>query len=55
MDMMFVKVDDSVKVHDMVYVLKDKEHIEDVAKYLDTIPYEVICLIGKRVNRVYVK
>lgn len=55
MDMMFVKVDDTVKVNDMVYVLKDKEHIEEVAKYLDTIPYEVICLIGKRVNRIYVK
>ena len=54
MDMMFVKVDDTVKVHDMVYVLKDNEHIEEVANYLETIPYEVICLIGKRVNRIYV-
>lgn len=54
MDMMFVKVDNDVKIHDIVEVLKDKEHIEYVAKYLDTIPYEIICLVGKRVNRVYI-
>ncbi|MBO5349809.1 MAG: alanine racemase [Clostridia bacterium] len=53
MDMMFVKVDENVKVHDIVEILKDNEHIEYVAKHLETIPYEVICLIGKRVNRVY--
>lgn len=53
MDMMFVKVDDNVKVHDEVYVLKDIEHINKVAEYLDTIPYEVICSIGKRVTRIY--
>lgn len=55
MDMMFVKVDDSVKVNDIVEILRDNEHIEYVAKYLDTIPYEVICLVGKRVDRVYYK
>ena len=54
MDMMFVKVDDNVKLHDIVEVLKDKEHIEYVAKYLETIPYEIICLVGKRVDRIYI-
>ncbi len=52
MDMLFVKVDDEVEVHDTVYVLKDNAHIEEVAKYLDTISYEVLCMIGKRVPRV---
>lgn len=52
MDMLFVKVDDDVEVHDTVYVLKDNAHIEEVAQYLDTIPYEVLCMIGKRVPRV---
>lgn len=52
MDMLFVKIDDGVKVHDEVYILKDNKHIEEVAKYLDTIPYEVLCSIGKRVPRV---
>lgn len=54
MDMLFVEVDDEVKVHDEVYLLRDNEHIEEVANYLDTIPYEVLSSIGKRVPRVYV-
>ena len=54
MDMLFVKIDDSVKVHDSVEVLRDIEHVNEVAKHLDTISYEVICNIGKRVPRIYV-
>lgn len=53
MDMMFVKVDDSVKVGDKVTLIKDIKHIEEIAKHLDTISYEVLCSIGKRVPRVY--
>ena len=54
MDMLFVEVDDDVNVHDTVYILKDNEHIKEVSDYLDTIPYEVLSTIGKRVQRVYV-
>ncbi len=53
MDMLFVKVDDSVKIHDRVEIIKDTNHILEIANYLDTIPYEIICLISKRVPRVY--
>ena len=42
-----------VKVGDKVTIIKDIGHIEEIAKYLDTIPYEIICSIGKRVTRVY--
>ena len=55
MDMLFVKVDDSVKIGDKVVLIKDIQHIEEIAKYLDTISYEVLCSIGKRVPRVYLK
>ena len=55
MDMLFVKVDNTIKVHDKVLILKDVNHINEVAKYLDTIPYEVICSLGKRVTRIYKK
>lgn len=55
MDMLFVKVDDNVSVNDEVLIIKDREHIQKIAQYLDTIPYEVICSIGKRVPRIYVK
>lgn len=53
MDMLMVKIDDSVKLYDEVTILKDVEHIQDVANYLGTIPYEIICNISKRVERVY--
>ena len=53
MDMLFVKVDDFVKEFDDVLILKDIEHINYTAKHLDTISYEVLCSIGKRVPRIY--
>lgn len=52
MDMMFVKVDDDVALHDTVEILRDNEHVEETAKYLETISYEVMCSIGKRVPRI---
>lgn len=55
MDMLFVKVDNFAKVGDKVTIIKDIHHIEQIAKHLDTIPYEVICSISKRVPRIYVE
>ncbi len=55
MDMLFVEVDDNVKVGDKVTIIKNIEHIREIAKHLDTITYEVICSIGKRVPRIYIK
>lgn len=55
MDMLFIKVDDSIKVGDKVAIIKDINHIKQIANHLDTITYEVICSISKRVTRVYIK
>lgn len=55
MDMLFVKVDDSVKIGDKVTIIKDNNHIKNIANHLDTITYEVICSISKRVPRKYIK
>lgn len=55
MDMLFVKVDDSVNIEDKVTIIRDINHIKEIAKHLDTITYEVICSISKRVPRVYIK
>ena len=55
MDMLFVKVDDTVKVGDKVVLIKDMNHIKEIANHLDTITYEVLCSVGKRVPRIYVK
>ena len=55
MDMLFVKIDNSVNINDEVVILKDIGHIEQVAKYLGTIPYEIICSISKRVPRIMIE
>lgn len=54
MDMLFVKIDDTIKVGDKVIILKNIEHINEVAKHLETIPYEVICSVSNRVPRNYI-
>lgn len=54
MDMLFVKIDDNVRLFDKVAIIKDKEHIISIAKQLDTIVYEVLCSISKRVIRRYI-
>ena len=55
MDMLFVEVDKNVNLYDKVEILKDNPHIKEVAEYLDTIPYEILCEIGNRVLRIYTK
>lgn len=54
MDMLFIKVDESVKCHDKVEIIKDNEHTKYIANYLDTITSEVMCSVSKRVPRVYI-
>lgn len=53
MDMLFVRVDDRVKEHDEVVIIKDVEHINEIAHYLHTVPHEILCSISKRVPRIY--
>lgn len=53
MDILMVEIDDKVKVDDKVYVIKDISHINRIADYTKTIPYEVICMISKRVPKKY--
>ena len=54
MDMLFVKVDNTIHVGDKVEIIKDNNHIKEIAQHLKTIEYEVICNIGKRVPRIYI-
>ena len=54
MDMLFVKVDDSVHVGDTVTIIKDIQHIKEIADYLETIPYEITCSINKKVPRIFI-
>ena len=53
MDMLFVKVDNTIKLGDKVTIIKDNNHIKEIAKHLDTITYEILCSISKRVPKIY--
>ena len=53
MDMIMIRIDDTMNIHDKVYIYRDNEHIMELSKYIDTIPYELICNISKRVPRIY--
>ena len=55
MDQMMVRVDEHVKIGDRVEIFGEHISLESMAKDLDTISYEVLCLISKRVPRVYVQ
>ena len=54
MDMLFVKVDENVNVGDKVEIIRNNQHIEEIANHLETITYEVITSIGKRIPRIYI-
>lgn len=54
MDMLMIKIDETVKLYDKVYIYKDIDHIKYLSDYLNTIPYELICNISKRVPRKYI-
>ena len=55
MDMLMIKIDENVKLNDKVYIYKDIQHIKTLSNYINTIPYELICNISKRVERKYIK
>lgn len=54
MDQMMVRVDETVKIGDQVEIFGDHISLESMAKDLDTISYEILCLVSKRVPRVYI-
>ena len=55
MDMLFILIDKNVKLNDEVLIIKDNSHINEIAEYLDTINYEVMCDISSRVARKYIE
>ena len=55
MDQTMVRVDERVKAGDKVEIFGDHISLASMAKDLETIPYEIICLISKRVERLYIK
>ncbi len=53
MDQVMVKVDENVKVHDEVEIFGEHISLARMAKELHTIPYEIMCLVSERVERIY--
>ena len=57
MDMAMIDITDipSVKEGDLVEVFGTHLPIEQVAKWAETIPYEILTSIGQRVKRIYIQ
>ena len=55
MDQIMVRVDESVKVHDEVEIFGEHISLCRMAKELNTIPYEITCLIADRIERIYIE
>ena len=55
MDMLFVLIDEKIKLNDEVLIIKDNNHINEIAEYLGTINYEVMCDVSSRVERKYIE
>lgn len=55
MDQMFIRIDDSVSIEDDVILFGGLVTIDEVAKRLETINYEVVCQITSRVPKIYIK
>ena len=56
MDMMMIELGDlSAKEGDEVIIFNDNPSLQDFAEYCQTIPYEVLTSISRRVKRIYIK
>lgn len=53
MDQMMVRVDEHVAVGDEIEIFGPHISLNQMAKELDTIPYEILCLVSERVKRIY--
>ncbi len=54
MDQCFIYTDEKCKLHDKVEIFGSHIPLEDVAKRLDTIPYEAITNLSDRINRIFI-
>jgi len=55
MDQVMIRVDEHVKIHDQVEIFGEHISLSRMAKELQTIPYEIMCLVSERVERIYQK
>ena len=55
MGMCAVKIDDTVKIEDKIILIGENISIKEVASYIGTSIYEIMCNIGRNIPRVYIK
>ena len=55
MDQLMILVDDTIELGDEVSLINDYITVDEVAKDLNTINYEIVCSISDRVPRVFVR
>jgi alanine racemase len=56
MDIIMVNVTDiDCKAGDEVFIYKNQQHMEDLAKRINSIPYELLTAISRRIKRVFTK
>ncbi|MFB9860867.1 alanine racemase [Salinicoccus siamensis] len=57
MDYIMIRVPDHVELGDKVHIITPKRHsaqsMESYSDYVDTIPYESMCKLGRRLPRIY--
>ena len=55
MDITHILVDDSVKAGDVVLLIRDNHHLDEIAAHIHGATEEAICALNKRVRRAYIR
>lgn len=55
MGMVMAKIDDSVNIHDKVYLIGNNISVREASRYIGTTVYETMCAIKNDLPRVYIK
>ena len=55
MDISHIRVDDTVKAGDTVYLIRDNHHLDEIAAHIHGATEEAICALNKRVYREYIE
>lgn len=54
MDITLIRVDESIKENDLVYLIRDNKHLAQIASHIHGATEEPICALNKRVYREYI-
>ena len=55
MDISHIRVDSTVSSGDVVYLIKDNHHLDEIANHIHGATEEAICALNKRVHREYIE